>query len=243
MAYLSVTCLSLDLSLGQEGAKELAQYLLQVTQTYSSTLYRQSSRVAIGHHSGSWKAVITILGSISLVFNQYGQFRSNIDWLIKDAKSVKEYLHETLVKEGLDAQRILEIKRRECTPDRIRRVFQRIERHKSKLLDIRPRGGLERDKELICNMIARIVREELTHEQDRIMFIQSLDEGFRSAAEGRLGVSPIPVEILWEGNRNLLPESELRGGLTLKPSSSLAVLEPREDFVFPYPPTIPKEPR
>ena len=243
MTYLSVTYLSLDLSLGQEDSNELAQFLLQVTQTYSSTLYRQSARVEIDHHSGSWKAVITILGSISLVFNQYGQFRSNIDWLIKDAKSVKEYLHETLVKEGLDAQRILEIKRRECTPDRIRRVFQRIERHKSKLLDNRPRSSLERDKELICNMIARIVREELSHEQDRIIFMQSLDEGFRSAAEDMLGASSTPVEIRWESNRDLLPESELRGELTLKSTSSFAVLEPREDFVFPYPPTIPKEPR
>ncbi len=109
------------------------------------------------------------------------------------------------------------------------------------LLDTIPRGGLERDKELLCNMIVRIVRAELSHEKDRIMFIQSLDEGLRSAAEGMLGVSPTLVETLWDGNRHLLPESELRGGLTLKPSSSFAALEPREDFVFPYPPIIPKE--
>jgi tRNA A37 N6-isopentenylltransferase MiaA len=131
MAYLSVTYLSLDFSLGQESAKELAQYLLQITQSYSSILYKQSARVEIDRYSGSWKTVITISGSISLVSSHYCQFRSTIDWLIKDAKSVKEYLHETLVKEGLDAQQILEIKRRECTPDRIRRVFQRIERHRN----------------------------------------------------------------------------------------------------------------
>ena len=153
MAILSITQLTLDLSLNEDNSVELEQYLLHVTQAYASVLYRQSVQVQISHYSGSWKAVIKVVGSICLVFNSYGDFRSNLDWLIKDANSIKGYIHETLVKDGLPDQRILEVKRRECTTDRVRRVFKRIDRYKDNALDARGEANLERDKILICNMI------------------------------------------------------------------------------------------
>jgi hypothetical protein len=241
VASLSAIYLSLDLSLSRGAADELAQHLLQVTQIYSSTIYRQSVRVEIEHHAGSWKAVVTVLGSICLVFNQYGQLRSNVDWLIKDASSLKEYLHETIIKEGLDEKRILEIKRRECTPDRIRRIFRRIEKYQSKSLDAESQASLEREKELICNMIARVVNEELSHEQDQIMFIQALDEGFMSGLEDRLQLSPRSIDAPRKGYYDALSEPSAGNELALKQSSRFAILEPREDFVFPTPPTISKE--
>lgn len=168
MAILSVTQLTLDLSLSEDNTVELEQYLLRVTQAYASILYRQSVRVQIGHYSGSWKAVIKVAGSICLVFNFYGDFRSNLDWLVKDSSSIKGYIRETLAKDGLRDRRILEIKRRECTTDRIRRVFKRIDRYKDNALGATDEADLERDKILICNMISRILHEELEHEQGNL---------------------------------------------------------------------------
>jgi hypothetical protein len=238
MAILSITQLTLDLSLSEDNSVELEQYLLHVTQAYASILYRQSVQVHIGHYSGSWKAVIKVAGSIYLVFNFYGGFRSNLDWLIKDAGSIKSYIHETLAKDGLSDRRILEVKRRECTTDRIRRVFKRIDRYKDNALGARDEADLERDKILICNMISRILREELEHEQDRHLFIKSLDSEYRSSIEHILGISAQPLGSSPQGSSHFLVESERPSVLALEPSASFATLEPRGDFRAPHPPAI-----
>jgi hypothetical protein len=238
MAILSVTQLTLDLSLNENDSVDLERYLLHVTQAYASVLYRQSVEVQISHYSGSWKAVIKVAGSIYLSFSFYGDFRSSLDWLIKDASSIKSYIHETLAKDGVPDHRIAEVKRRECTTDRIRRVFKRIDRYRDNALDSRDEASLERDKILICNMISRILRAELEHEQDRSLFIQSLDGEYRSYIEDVMGISAQPLGSSLRGGSRFLAESQRPNILALEPSASFATLEPRADFETPHPPAI-----
>jgi hypothetical protein len=268
MAILSITQLSLDLSLSEDDRVELEQYLLHVVQQYASVLYRQSVKVHICHFAGSWKAVIKVAGAIYLSFNIYGDLRSNLDWLIKDAGLIKGYIRETLRKDGFPDKRILEIKRRECTTDRIRRVFKRIDSYKGLVLDTRFEAELlddpdvihmpnafedrvhqekmqdqadtylERDRILICNMISRIVREELDHEQDRSLFIQSLDSEYRNYIEVTMGVSVQPLGSSPQEGGHFLAGSERPSVFALEPSASFATLDPREDFVAPHPPAI-----
>lgn len=90
-------------------------------------------------------------------------------------------------------------------------------------------------------MITGIIHEELSHEQDQIMFIQALDDGFRSGAEDRLQLSPRSIDAPRKDYYDALSEPSAGNELALKPLSSFAILEPREDFAFPSLPTISKE--
>jgi hypothetical protein len=111
---------------------EAESYLKDLTSKYSDLFFNQRTEVKIQFREGSLKANIAILGAIYIGIGQYGSFRSGIDFLIQDAKALRERVTIELIKKGVSETDIIENKRLYCAPDRIRRILLAIERLESK---------------------------------------------------------------------------------------------------------------
>lgn len=181
MSNLAVVYLHLDFDLSYDDFEATREYLTNVAGRYSSIIYRQDSKVRVELRDGSVKAWILVAGSIYVAVGQYGSFRSGIDQIIKDAKSVKEYIADTLVKDGVKQSRIIEIKRNRCLPDRVRRFFLRIDRFEKRIVDMSPAEKV-REAELIARAAERI-SDELDYQEDLDQFLSCLDDRFKPSPE------------------------------------------------------------
>ena len=179
MTVLSRTYIELNISVAKSDINELEEYLPKITQEYASLLFRQSVQVRIEYWQGSFKSVLTVAGSIYLAIGAYGTIRSGIDYLIKDGRAVRDYIHETLIKDGLPGDRICEITYRQATPDRIRRLLRRIEKHKDKSRLGDDQRSYDHERELIQHMVARVISEDLDNELDTKAFIDSIDNQYK----------------------------------------------------------------
>lgn len=236
MTVLSKTYIELNISVAKSDIKELEEYLPKITQEYASLLFRQSVQVRIEYWQGSFKAVLTVAGSIYLAIGAYGTIRSGIDYLIKDGRAVRDYIHETLIKDGLPGDRICEITYRQATLDRIRRLFRRIEKHKdeSRLGD--DQRSYDHERELIQHMVTKVISEDLDNELDRKAFIDSIEDQYKDNDLADLHmISPYATlssdesepKAISPGSRDSLEQHSFIG------SSSL---EPIEDFTIPKAP-------
>lgn len=181
MSNLAVVYLHLDFDLSYDDFEATREYLTNVAGRYSSIIYRQDSNIRVELRDGSVKAWILVAGSIYVAIGQYGSFRSGVDQIIKDAKSVKEYIADTLVKDGVSESRIIEVKRNHCLPDRIRRLFLRIDRFDKRIVDMTPAEKV-REAELIVRTVARI-SDELGYQEDLDQFLSCLDDRFKPSPE------------------------------------------------------------
>lgn len=181
MSNLAIVYLHLDFDLSYDDFEATREYLTNVAGRYSSIIYRQNSNVRVELRDGSVKAWILVAGSIYVAIGQYGSFRSGVDQIIKDAKSVKEYITDTLVKDGVDESRIIEVKRNRCLPDKIRRLFLRIDRFEERIADMLP-AEKAREAELITRAAAGI-SYELDYQEDLDQFLSCLDDRFKPAPE------------------------------------------------------------
>lgn len=132
MAYIAGMEFHLDLEFGEIDLEKTEKYLKEIVAKYSNLIYRQDTEVLVGIEDGSLKVKLAIAGAIYIGIGQYGSFRSGIDYLIKDAKSLKEIVTSEMVRNGLDETDIIDSKRMHCDPDRIRRVLLAIDRLESR---------------------------------------------------------------------------------------------------------------
>ena len=127
-------------------------------------------------HDGSIKTWIAVLGSIYLAIGQYGSFRSGVDQLIQDSKSIKKYVVISLKKDGLDNSVIMDQKRVVSTPDKIRRLLLRIDRFEKKFPKLEEQESKNEFRGIVV-AVSRIANE-IDIEEDLNMFISSIDERF-----------------------------------------------------------------
>ena len=132
MAYIAGVEFHFDLNFHEVDIQKTESYLSGLTSKYSDIIYNQETEVHVRLEEGSLKVTIAILGALYIGIGQYGSFRSGIDYMIKDAKSLKELVTSKIVKNGLNEADIIESKRTHCHPDKIRRVLLSIERLESK---------------------------------------------------------------------------------------------------------------
>lgn len=236
MTVLSRTYIELNISVAKTDIKELEEYLSKITQEYASLLFRQSVQVRIEYWQGSFKAVLTVAGSIYLAIGAYGTLRSGIDYAIKDGRAVRDYIHETLIKDGLPRDRICEITYRQATPDRIRRLLRRIEKHKDKSRLGDDQHSYDHERELIQHMVARVISEDLDNELDTKAFIDSIDNQskdkdlvdlYMNTPYATLSSDDGEIKAITPGSSGSLEQHSFIG------SSSL---EPIEDFAIPKAP-------
>lgn len=181
MSALAVTYIHLKFDLSGDEREEAAEYLRYISRRFASLVYRQDVDVRVEVYPGSIKSWIVVGGSIYLAIGQYGSFRSGVDQIIDDAKAIKEYLVTTLVKDGVPEDKVGEVKRRHCLPDKIRYLFLRVDRFEERLHEM-DRNDAERELNLIVKAAGRVV-DELDHEVDVDQFLQCLDEKFKPSPE------------------------------------------------------------
>lgn len=132
MALIAGFDFHFDLDFYEIHIQEAESYLSGLTSKYSNIIYDQQTEVGVILEEGSLRARLIVLGVLYIGIGQYGSFRSGIDYMIKDSKSLKELVTSKIVKNGLNEADIMESKRLHCDPDKIRRVLLSIERLESK---------------------------------------------------------------------------------------------------------------
>lgn len=181
MTTLAVTYLHLQFDLSNEELEQASNYLRGVAHKYASVVYRQDVDVRVEVKHGSIESWILVGGSVCLAIGQYGSFRSGVDQIIKDAKLVREYVVNTLAKDGVPEQKLIESKRMQCLPDKIRRFFLSIDRYEERL----PRLGrreAKRELDLIVRAAGRVV-DGLEYEQDLRQFLEGVHDRYQPSPE------------------------------------------------------------
>ncbi len=145
MSILSKIYFHIDLNLSEENQHLGKEYLETIIKNYSKTIYNQNVEIHTDIQDGSIKIWLTMIGALYLAIGQYGSFRSGIDKLIDDSKMLQKLLEGNLYKGGLNEEDILESKRINSTPDKIRRLLLRIDRYEKNYQNLE---GIEGFKEL-----------------------------------------------------------------------------------------------
>jgi hypothetical protein len=121
-----------DLDFHDVPLQEAENYIENLTSKYANLIFDQQTKVHVRLQDGSLKVNLAVVGALYIGIGQYGSFRSGIDYMIKDAKSLKQLVTSEIVKNGMNEADIIESKRANCDPDKIRRVLLAIDRLESK---------------------------------------------------------------------------------------------------------------
>ena len=132
MALIAGIRFQFDLNFHEIDLQGAESYLIDITSRYSDIIYNQKTDVQVKLEEGSLKATLLVLGTLYIGIGQYGSFRSGIDYMIDDAKSLMNLVTSQIVKNGMNEGNIMEKERAYCDPDKIRRVLLSIERLESK---------------------------------------------------------------------------------------------------------------
>ena len=132
MALLAGLEFHFDLDFHEIPLQEAESYLEKLTSKYANLIFDQKTVVHVKLQDGSLKVTLAVVGALYIGIGQYGSFRSGIDYMIKDAKSLKELVASEIVKNGMNEADVIESKRAHCDPDKIRRVLLAIDRVESK---------------------------------------------------------------------------------------------------------------
>lgn len=77
---------------------------------------------------GSIKARLAVLGALYLAIGEYGDFRSGLDQLIRDARAFSQHvIADTIAAAGVPEDDVIRLERRLGLPGQIRRALERLE--------------------------------------------------------------------------------------------------------------------
>ena len=132
MALLAGIEFHFELDFHEVQLQESEDYLKGLASKYANLIFNQHTEVYARLEDGSLKVTLAVIGALYIGIGQYGSFRSGIDYMIKDANSLKELVASEIVKNGMNKANVIESKKSYCDPDKIRRVLLAIERVESK---------------------------------------------------------------------------------------------------------------
>ncbi len=163
-----------DLNFQEIDLKETESYLSDITSKYSDIIFDQQTDIRAALEEGSLKATLLVLGTLYIAIGEYGSFRSGIDYMINDAKSLKDLVSSKIVKNGLNEANIMESKRIQCDPDKIRKVLLSIERLESK------KNSTPEEIEKDISKIKTSVRNICLHlsKEDAGFFVSSIQQKY-----------------------------------------------------------------
>lgn len=176
MTTLSAVYFEFDFTLSEEEKLAAKSYYENFIRDISTNLYHQETDVHVELVDGSLKFWLSIAGALYLAIGQYGAFRTGINQIIDDAKTIKRILLSDLKKNGIVNEQIKIQKKLYVTPDRIRRILLRIDR-----LEENKKGLNEKQKKKEIESIFRSVERlsyELDSKKDFDLFISSLKENY-----------------------------------------------------------------
>lgn len=128
MSDFSVLYFHINIELNEDEKQSLKEYLEYNIKNLSKVIFKQEVKIHLEIKNGSIKTWITISGALYLAIGHYGSFRSGIDQMIKDSKIINEIIYDDLRKNGIDEDRILEKRRLVAVPDKIRKIYIKIDR-------------------------------------------------------------------------------------------------------------------
>ena len=163
MAYLAGIKIILDIEFSEIDEKEAEQYLSNIVKKYAELIFDQKLELSIHLDEGSLKINIAIIGALYLAIGQYGSFRSGIDYLIKDSKTLTNIVVSELVRNGVSDSDIIESSKHHCIPDKVRRVLLAIDRLESKknLSQIEIKKELSKIKTSIKNICVHLKEKDI----------------------------------------------------------------------------------
>jgi hypothetical protein len=132
MAYISGIEIIIDVDFHEVDYVKTEEYINSIVKKHSELLFNQTLVIQTHLHEGSLKITAVIIGSLYIAIGQYGSFRSGVDYLIKDAKILKDITVSHLVRAGVNDADIISSSNINCIPNKIRRVLLAIDRLESK---------------------------------------------------------------------------------------------------------------
>jgi hypothetical protein len=172
MNKLAFLHFNIAIEMTQEEKTRGKEYLLDVVSTYSEKLFRQKVVVEIEIHDGSAKVWVVVTGAIYMAIGQYGDFRSGIDQIIEDGRLLHKLVYTDLRKCGLAEADFYESNKLTATPDKIRRLYLRVDRlEKMTIEDPLYEGELSSTKKYLEKIL-----EDLEFKEDCVELLKSLDE-------------------------------------------------------------------
>lgn len=132
MSYIAGLEFCFDFNYSDIDLDKTEKYFIDLISQYSDIVYRQKTDIRINLIEGSLRVYIAVLGSLYIGIGQYGSFRSGIDALVEDAKSIKELVERDIFRGGVRESDLVYSKKIFCAPDKIRRVLLAIDRLESK---------------------------------------------------------------------------------------------------------------
>lgn len=128
MSNLATLYFHIDIETTENEKQNLKEYLENNIKNISKVIFKQEVGIHIEIENGSIKTFLVILGSLYIGIGHYGSFRAGIDQLIKDSKIMQKIIFNDLNKNGIDEDRILVNKRLVAAPDKIRKIFIKIDK-------------------------------------------------------------------------------------------------------------------
>lgn len=162
MALLAGLDFHFDLDFNDVSLEQAEHYLEELTSKYANLIYDQSTQIDAQLKEGSLKVTLAVFGALYMGIGQYGSFRSGIDYMIQDAKSLKSLVTSEIVKNGMSEADIIESKKMYCDPDKIRRVLLAIDRFesKSKLANVELHKELSKIRTSVRNICHSLSEED-----------------------------------------------------------------------------------
>jgi len=163
MSKLAAYYFHFDFKVEEYFAEEYKNNVTEIVRVISSEIYNQNVKVEINIENGSTKKWIAIAGALYLAIGNYGSFRSGIDQIIDDSKVIQKVIESKFLKSGLKKDQIIEEKRIISTPDRLRKLYLRLDRFEKNYntLTIEEKEkDLSSIKELISRLVYDIDSEE-----------------------------------------------------------------------------------
>ncbi len=102
MALIAGIRFRFDLSFHEIDLQSAESYLSDITSRYSDSIYNQNTDIHVNLEEGSLRATLLVLGTLYIGIGQYGSFRSGIDYMINDAKSLMSLVTSQIVKNGMN---------------------------------------------------------------------------------------------------------------------------------------------
>ncbi|EHK2924980.1 hypothetical protein M3916_003925 [Vibrio parahaemolyticus] len=175
MALLAGISITIDFDYSEIDEQLTQAYLRDIVLSHANRMYGTELECSVELFEGSVRANLYIIGSIYAVICGYGSFRTGIDYMIKDAKLIKDSFASELIRKGMYEEDIIDLRRIYSTPDKMRRVMLSIERLENKIDSLSP-DQVKKELHKIHTSVYNII--ETLDQKDYELFVSSLQEQY-----------------------------------------------------------------
>lgn len=187
MTKLAETYIRLRIQLTPEDRRRLRRKLQERSRLYADGLFGQTVDTAAYVEEGSVKVWVVAGGLLVAAAGKYGDFRSGIDYAIKDARTFSERVLEDLQFSGIEEQEVARFERRLGIPGKISQIMDRLELLESHGRDM-SKEAYEEEVELIRKALLAVFRRINPRDADFVH--DALPQSIRIALPKRLPHPP-----------------------------------------------------